>query len=252
MPRKSELEQLLPIIIKWANQEEWFKKELVRIFKEENNNSSTSLIEEKITNIEKYLLLNGTHNIDYKLINNPHVRDQLIRDSYEMSRYRVGLIKHDIQFEEFCRYAHMQCEELLNYFFLERHNKRLSNIIDEIKNFNEKALIKDPRSISEIGYTIKLVALYKMQVITPEVYQTCWKLNEIRNNISHRNTSDKKVLNTDTLKFFTESNYDHVYSMLMRFLDGVINNINVEIKKSEKATVFSQNETLKNIAQKLS
>lgn len=256
MPQKKEdLEKLLKLLQTWANEKgnEWFKKELIRIFNSENIHSS-SMIEEKITHIEKYLLLDGVKVIDYTSIkNNKQVRDQLTRDSFEMSRYRVGLIKHDIHFEEFCRYAHMQCEELLNYFFLERHNKVLSSIISEIKAFNERAIIKaDVRRVSEIGYTIKLIAFYNMQCITYDVYQTCWRLNEIRNNISHRSTTEKKEVANDSVRFLSDANYDLVFVAVEKFLTAVTANISAQVTKKEKVTVFSQNSVLKSIAQKLS
>lgn len=67
--------------------------------------------------------------IDYSFVANSRVRKQLVTDNILMEKHRVGLIDGTPNFYEFCKYAHSQVEELLNYYFVRRFPK--------IEDFND-------------------------------------------------------------------------------------------------------------------
>ena len=52
---------------------------------------------------------------DYSFITDEGVRRQLLTDYREMLRYQFGTRSHKVDFLEFCRYAHLQTEMLINY-----------------------------------------------------------------------------------------------------------------------------------------
>ena len=52
---------------------------------------------------------------DYSFITDEGVRRQLLSDYREMLRYQFGTRSHKVDFLEFCRYAHLQTEMLINY-----------------------------------------------------------------------------------------------------------------------------------------
>ena len=53
---------------------------------------------------------------DYSFITDEGVRRQLLSDYREMLRYQFGTRSHKVDFLEFCRYAHLQTEMLINYY----------------------------------------------------------------------------------------------------------------------------------------
>ena len=116
--------------------------------------------DKRIEHIEKYLGLDYYVDsqqsiIDYSFIMEPEVRAQLISDNREMMRFRYGTRYHSICFDEFCRYAHLQAEMLLNYFF-DQVNSNIKAIIDHIKKYNPTALFKDKvKSLGDISYNSK-------------------------------------------------------------------------------------------------
>lgn len=209
------LEKLLIKITEWANEEgnEWFRKEL---YKKYSFSYDNSVIEEKINSIEKYLLLDSQKSIDYTGIKDTNVQSQLVKDCIEMNRYRIGTVRHSIEFEQYCLFAHFQAEELLNYFFNIRHKQNIDAIIDEILNFNPGAKLKrDIKIVSSVDYKVKLVAYYKMEFLNVDLYSLLWDLSEIRNNLSHR--SSLKLIDED--KILNDYKVNHFHINKVKFSD---------------------------------
>ena len=80
---------------------------------------------ERVDKIEQYLGLDykldtvtpdGTKykNLDYSFVTDEALREQLESDFREMMRYRFGCRSHEANFDEFCRFAHLQLESLVN------------------------------------------------------------------------------------------------------------------------------------------
>ena len=118
---------------------------------------------ESLEKIETYLSLDYhidfKNSPDYSLIANEAVRVQLNKDYREMLRYEYGTRSHKIDFSEFCRYAVLQIEMLVNYYF-ETKYPNIDAIIDEIKQTSDKYNPpKPPKSVSEIYITTKLYHL---------------------------------------------------------------------------------------------
>ena len=120
--KKENLTKLLTLVkeIQKDPKNKWFKDALLAdIFGIDENTESQTWIS-KINMIEKYLSIDGFQVIDYSFIENERVRNQLICDNIEMSRHRLGKRTGKVDFEEFCRFATLQIEEMLNYFFYQK------------------------------------------------------------------------------------------------------------------------------------
>ena len=197
--KKESLEKLLVLIDEISGKEEnsWFKKELQQRYGSNNGNSSSGLsasLDLQISNIEKYLKLDGFTIIDYSGITNETVRAQLFRDCIEMSKYRLGKINDTINFDEYCRYAHLQAEELINYFY----NEKFSGNLDKVNLFIKEQLPKyDPKktiySLNQISYSFKFRAFTMANGLTKGgMKDTLEFVTELRNEMSHRNSLEVK------------------------------------------------------------
>lgn len=122
----------------------------------------SSDFDKRVEHIEKYLGLDyyvdGQPSlIDYSFIEATEIQAQLISDNREMMRYRYGTRFHIINFDEYCRYAHLQVEMLLNYYY-----DKTSSTLDEIKahivKYNPTADIANAKSLGAISYNSKLWA----------------------------------------------------------------------------------------------
>ena len=177
----------------------------------------------KIGLIEAYLRLDGIELIDYSEISNPKVRAQLISDNIEMSRYRFGKINHKIDFGEFCRYAHLQVEELINYLYNTKYAANLEAfktfIIEHGKltpqNGQDKInKIKSARKIDDVDHSRKFEALRNSLPDFPgkkDFAFTIYKLNNVRNRLSHRSTisllTEEEIINLVKEKDLTNKKY---------------------------------------------
>ena len=155
--------------------------------------------EERIARIEKYLGLDfyvdtKTSNVDYSFIKLPDVKAQLISENREMMRFRYGTRYHEIDFAEFCRYAHFQIEMLLNYYYDIANKSDLNSIKEQIKYYNPKAKgLDDAKSIGSISYNVKLWAFNKEHKINWNLCEMCENLRKVRNELSHRSVSEDKT-----------------------------------------------------------
>ncbi len=86
-----------------------------------NGESSTEIKSQKLDKIEKYLSLDygidDVVNPDYSFISDAQIRDTLNSDYREMLRFRYGTREHSVNFGEFARYANLQMEMLVNYYY---------------------------------------------------------------------------------------------------------------------------------------
>lgn len=188
---KESLEKLLVFVSDICEQDdnEWFAKELQVKLSKLNKAHSNSSNSEQFDKIEKYLKLDGFKVIDYSDVKNERVRNQLFRDSVEMSKYRLGKFNDKINFDEFCRYACLQSEELLNYFFCEK----FINNIDEANIFITKHWpeYKPPKSkkIAAISMHAKSTGfLSEYGFKYTSLSRTLDFLRDFRNELSHRNS----------------------------------------------------------------
>lgn len=146
---------------------------------------------EKIKNIEKYLGLDFSIDkidsiIDYSYIEDEYVRCQLISDNREMLRYRYGTRNHKIDFLEFCRYAHMQAEMLVNYYF----DKEYKGDIEKITTAIDYQYKTETTTLSSINYISKCIHLKKKFNIKGSILEN---LAKARNIQSHRSVDNNDI-----------------------------------------------------------
>ena len=162
----------------------------------------------KLLDIEKYLGLDykldsTIPNIDFSFVKEPFVRDQLFSDYREMLRYRYGVRSHKVDFSEYCRYAMLQVEQLLNYYFQNKFdsNEELITYIND----NSFAKIDKFESIKAISLAIKLSAFSKN--VKRKHCESLDFAREVRNEQSHRSTEgEAQLLCMDLILFSIEKN----------------------------------------------
>lgn len=190
--KKENLIKLLKLIEEISNQPEniWFKNNLINVFmksSEAPNEFNQESLEAKINLIHKYLLIDVKNLIDYSFFDEPS-REQLFRDNLEMMRYQKGTPNHKINFGEFCRYAHLQAEEMINYFLNKISDSEIGRIELFIEQFSSNyAPYKKATEIHHINYTTKLWA-FKKATNMSKTFDTLSFINDFRNELSHRNS----------------------------------------------------------------
>lgn len=145
----------------------------------------------RIGHIEKYLGLdysidNKDSLIDYSYITILDVKEQLISDNREMMRFRYGTRYHMIDFKEFCRYAHLQAEMLLNYYYQTINKSDLTAIKKHIKKYNDKAFgLEEASSLGSIPYSVKIWA-FNVEHKNKFDFSLFENIRKVRNELSHR------------------------------------------------------------------
>jgi hypothetical protein len=124
-----------------------------------------------------------------------------------MCRFEKGTPNHKKNFGEFCRYAHLQAEEMINFFFNKASGSSVL-LLDEylkqkISNYKPQ---KNPTSIFHINYTTKLYAFRGLVNFEKKTQDHLYFLNEYRNELSHRNSlssniEDKVLISYENLGF---------------------------------------------------
>lgn len=214
--KKENLIKLLRLVEEISKQpgNKWFLERLQNKFSEKTSesNSGAESLEAKINLIRDYLAIDLNRVIDYLYFEEP-ARESLFRDCIEMGRYEKGTPNHKIDFGEFCRYAHLQGEEMINYFFNKISNQNV-NIVDQF--IQEKVAgykpTKKPTEIHHIFYTHKLSAFKSISQMSKKSIDVFWFLNEYRNELSHRNSLTNSSEDKDLVLFeksgFTVEQFD--------------------------------------------
>lgn len=182
-------------IVQLSKQNPEFGNELRKRL-EITSSAKTVYDEERVARIEKYLGLDfyvdtKASNVDYSFIKLPDVKAQLISDNREMMRFRYGTRYHEVDFAEFCRYAHFQIEMLLNYYYDIANKSDLKSIKEQINKYNPDGKgVEDAKSLGGISYSVKLWAFKNEYGIN---YNLCEKLRKVRNELSHRSVAKDKI-----------------------------------------------------------
>lgn len=180
-----------------AEQNPEFKQEMQKMFGP-TSSVSNSNNDVRIAHIVKYLGLdvyvdNKDSVIDYSFISEKDIRDKLESDNREMIRFRYGTRYHAICFDEFCRYAHLQAEMLLNYYYYKK-DAGIDIIVSHIKQYNPKVTIKENiKTLGEISYSSKLWAFnneFKLDYYTNNILDY---IRKIRNDSSHRSPKKEEL-----------------------------------------------------------
>ena len=137
----------------------------------------------------KYLSIDSEKLIDYSEFREP-AREQLFRDCLEMIRHEKGIASNRINYLEFVRYAHLQAEELLNYFYSVRFNKEISKIMEFVQINYQTPYTKaiTPSNLNQLDYRSKLMAFANSTNMPSEMRTLLITYSRLRNEISHRNS----------------------------------------------------------------
>ena len=122
--------------------------------------------------------------IDYTFVNDEYVRNQLVSDFREMLRYRYGVRSHKIDFSEFCRYAILQAEQMLNYYYQKKFSTN-EEVLKYITENNKWAKIEKVEKIASLSFAIKLSAFLN-QTGNKRNREILDFAREVRNAQSHR------------------------------------------------------------------
>lgn len=149
--------------------------------------------DKKIADIEKYLGLDyqldsATPFVDYSFVNVVFVKEQLISDYREMMRYRYGVRSHKIDFSEYCRYAMLQVELLLNFFYSNNFENN-NQIKDYINSRATWAKLEKVESVKSLSLAVKMSAFYGEKG-DRKIRDTLEFSREVRNEQSHRDSND--------------------------------------------------------------
>ncbi len=141
--KKENLDRLLTLLahlLKFKGNE-WFKAEVKKIIRESDGASGT--VQDTLHSYSEagdhYLIINPrAWLIDYDDVPDEKVRTQLKVDCFEMARNRLGRGNHvhNPDFEEFCRHAHLQIEELVNYYYQKKFGFDNKGIVEDILTYN--------------------------------------------------------------------------------------------------------------------
>lgn len=222
MDRK-KLNDLLRFVKEIANLpgNEWFKNQLSENFHSNSIKKDTDEItflfgdsenlEKKVNLIRSYLAIDLQNLIDYSQLEEPS-REQLFRDCIEMCRFEKGTPNHKKNFGEFCRYAHLQAEEMINYIFIKVSGNDVDLVDNYLKEKNQNYKpSKKPTSIFHIPYKTKLTAFKDFVSLDKKALGHLYFLNDFRNELSHRSSlseaNDDKTLQGFELNRFSEAGF---------------------------------------------
>lgn len=157
---------------------------------------SASTNNAKLSDIEKYLGLDysldsATPDIDYSFVKEDYVREQLTSDYREMLRYRFGVRSHKIDFLEFCRYAVLQIEQLLNYYYQNAFESKEA-IVNYI-NSNAFTTIETFEAVRSLSLALKLSAF--SEKLDKRQHEVLDFAREVRNEQSHRSPESANKIN---------------------------------------------------------
>lgn len=235
--KKEHLKLLLQFISKLLEQDgnEWFHDELALLFSkkmlsEKDTGIKLSAVTVKeLGSIDKYLNEGIIPIIDYSKIMEERVKFQLQRDAIEMGKLRLSFYSKKISFEGFCKYAHFQSEEMINYYFHSISRGDLNVAKEIIKEFNprfkdEMGTAKSPyNSISSIPHSIKQFSLIKKLNFDKRHGYTLSNIAKVRNLEIHRDSSRSTDENLQL--FIRHEDFNMIYEALIYLRDKVVESI---------------------------
>ena len=157
-----------------------------------DSSSSGNVRDGKIDKIEHYLALDyeldSVVNHDYDFVADKNVRETLNADWREMMRIRYGLREHKIDFEEYARFACLQVEMLLNYYYLKTYGNSSATLDAIKKNYHN-----DPNTTFKPEFmSLNLMVNNLQNEFGWDYYTKLPLLNivEVRNGESHRSPEE--------------------------------------------------------------
>jgi hypothetical protein len=231
---KEHLKLLLEFISKILEKDEndWFHDELAlliskKIISEKDTGIRLSAVTIKeLGSIDKYLDEGIIPIIDYSQIPNERVRFQLERDAIEMGKCRLSNYESTISFEKFCKYAHFQSEELINYYYQKIADGDLNKAKSKIKEFNnsfkdEVGQNREPyRSLSSIPFKVKLYSISNNLKLSSPAKSVFINVSDVRNLELHRDSIGD--IDTYLKSFISREDYNKIYESLIELKNRII------------------------------
>ncbi len=227
---KEHLKLLLEFISKILEQEgnEWFHDELAILFSKKFKSEKDTGIKlsavtiKELGSIEKYLEEGLIPIIDYSNISDERVKFQLERDAIEMGKCRLSNYVDSISFEKFCKYAHFQSEELINYYFFNSSSGEVEKVKKDITTYSDIKIdqLSKSHSISSIPHYMKLWAISNKINIDTEHNFTLGNIAKVRNLEIHRDSNNK--IEEKLQRFIKTENYNQVYEALGHLKNKII------------------------------
>lgn len=185
----NKLRTTIDNIIRLSKQNPEFNAEMRKYFGGSDVGHVNANDDAAINKIEHYLGLDVyidrmDASIDYSYIKERTVRDQLECDNREMMRFRYGTRYHKIIFPEFCRYAQLQGEMLLNYFYTTIEAGNITKIKKHITDYNSKAKFgNETNEVFKISFNVKKWAFANEFSLSSNYV---WNnIIQVRNLVSH-------------------------------------------------------------------
>lgn len=217
---------------------EWLLRELQSKWGSSHQNAERG---DSISNIEKYLAIDYeiddiASQIDYSFVQNEVLRIKLESDWREMLRYRCGVRKHEPDFMEFCRFANLQAEGIVNYYCYTKYptEEELRYKCNEYSGLATDE--KDPRYYCKVKgegvtYNNKLNLIrVETNLAKGVVYSLSQEIYQARNVQSHRSTvSSSTIEKSERLRtWLSKTPYEEVEMVLSALVntikEAVLNN----------------------------
>lgn len=124
---------------------------------------------------------------DYSFITDEGVRRQLLTDYREMLRYQFGTRSHKVDFLEFCRYAHLQTEMLINYYLETVFKGDFTAMVNAMREAYPDFKVSDQASsASDIYLKSRLYFIGGVLDLPKKDVTAFIHVYEVRNRQSHR------------------------------------------------------------------
>lgn len=174
----------------------WFVDELRKALTAQASNQPAT-DSSAISKIEHYLAIDYKLDtiksvIDYSFIKDDYIRDCFEADFREMLRYKFGSRGHCQNFYEFCRYAMMQIERMLNLYYFCKGDT-IEKRVEYIRHYNGQYKLPTdikgnpivPKSVESIAFNIKIWA-YKYEFkLDDDIFNGIDRIAKVRNIQSH-------------------------------------------------------------------
>lgn len=231
---KEHLRLLLEFISKILEQEgnEWFHDELAILFSKKFKSEKDTGIKlsavtiKELGSIEKYLDEGLIPIIDYSNISDERVKFQLERDAIEMGKCRLSNYSDSISFEKFCKYAHFQSEELINFYYQKISNGNVEDAKNRISQYNQRFTDQMGNngpaysSISSIPHSIKQFAISINLGFDRNHNFTISNIGKVRNLELHRDSTGQTELRLEN--FILREDYNQIYEALVHIKNKII------------------------------
>ncbi len=166
---------------------------------------------DNIEKIKAALEIRAGASIDYSFVNDDSVRKQLVADNLRMENAILNLSDSEKErYEKFCVNAFLQVENILNYYYCEKYDKDIANILTDIENatkndqsiFNRTSFKIEYKYVSDISMYIKIQAFCnqffpRIPGINDYTASNLHKLKNMRNNFFHRAGKVENSLKND-------------------------------------------------------